>query len=139
MPIWFQAFFWAITCVSDVQMNNASPFQISMFQELFNDMRNSSRHLVLTHVIALWRFKSPPGFHLSSGSCLGSVKVHSLTFSYTPENMRCDSWASSWLATLQPFCLGHKPKAKVVTSSLDYGVDISCIFFLSIDFQELFA
>jgi hypothetical protein len=28
-----------------------------------------------------------------SGSSLGSVRVHSFTLSYTPENMRCHSWA----------------------------------------------
>ncbi len=139
MLIWFQAFLLAITCVSNVQMSNVSPFYISMFKELFNDIRNTSRHLVFTHVIALWRFRFPLGFHLPSGSCLGSVKVHSFTFSYIPENMWCDFWASSWAATLQPLCLGCEPKAKVVTFSLDYGVDNSCIFFLSIDLQELFA
>jgi len=50
-----------------------------------------------------------------SGSCLGSVRVHSLTLSYTPRSMWCDSRASSWLATLQPLCFGRKPKAKVAT------------------------
>jgi len=29
-----------------------------------------------------------------SGSSLGSVRVPSLTFFYTPRNMRCDSWTS---------------------------------------------
>jgi len=32
----------AITCVSDVQMSNASPFNTSMFQELSNDIKNAS-------------------------------------------------------------------------------------------------
>jgi hypothetical protein len=50
-----------------------------------------------------------------SGSCLGSVRVHSLTLSYTPGNMWCDSRASSWPATLQLLCLGRKPKARVAT------------------------
>jgi hypothetical protein len=57
---------------------------------------------------------------------------HSLTFSYTPGNMWCDSrlplgpqpcnafaltpgLPSSWLTTLQPLCLGHEPKARVAT------------------------
>jgi len=50
-----------------------------------------------------------------SGSCLRSVRVHSLTFSYILGSMWCDSWASSWLAPLQPLCLGREPKARVVT------------------------
>jgi len=41
------------------------------------------------------------------------VRVHSLTLSYTSGSMRCDSQASSWLAPLQPLCLGREPKAKV--------------------------
>jgi len=74
--------------------------------------------LGLTHEIALWRFRNPSGLHLPSGSCLGSVRVHSLTPSYTPGNMRCDSSASSWPATLQPLCLGREPKARVGTFSI---------------------
>jgi hypothetical protein len=53
-----------------------------------------------------------------SGSCLGSVRVHSFTLSYTPKSMWCDSQASSWPVTLQPFCLGRKPKARVATLML---------------------
>jgi hypothetical protein len=37
-----------------------------------------------------------------SGSCLGSVKAHSLTLSYTPGSLWCDSRASPRLAPLQP-------------------------------------
>ncbi len=53
-----------------------------------------------------------------SGSCLGSMRVHSLTLSYTPRSMWCDSRAFSWPAPLQPFCLGHQPKARVATMHL---------------------
>ncbi len=56
-----------------------------------------------------------------SGSYLESVRVHSLTLSYTPGSMWCDSWAFSWLAPLQPLCLGRKPKARVVTTSQAYA------------------
>ncbi len=49
-----------------------------------------------------------------SGSSLGSVKVHSLTLSYNPESMRCDSWASLLAHNLASPCLGCEPKAKVV-------------------------
>jgi len=46
---------------------------------------------------------------------LGSVLVHSLTLSQTPERMKCDSWAS-YLAHnfASPYC-GHEPKARVAT------------------------
>jgi hypothetical protein len=52
------------------------------------------------------------------GSCLGSVRVHSLTLSYTPGSPWCDSRASFWPAPLQPFCLGCEPKARVATSCI---------------------
>jgi hypothetical protein len=52
------------------------------------------------------------------GSCLGSVKAHSLTLAYTPGSLWCDSRASSWPAPLQPLCLGREPKARVATRSL---------------------
>jgi hypothetical protein len=41
------------------------------------------------------------------------VKVHSLTFSRTPENMKCDFWASLLARTFASPCLGRKPKARV--------------------------
>ncbi len=36
--------FLAITCVLDVQMSNASPFQTAMFQEISNDIKNITSH-----------------------------------------------------------------------------------------------
>jgi hypothetical protein len=61
------------------------------------------------------------------------IPSHSLTLSYTPGSMWCDSsrssWpallqclcldsrASSWLTPLQALCLGRKPKARVATLS----------------------
>jgi len=50
-----------------------------------------------------------------NGNSLGSVRVHSLTLSYTPGNMRSDSRASLLARTLASPYLGHKPKAKVAT------------------------
>ncbi len=49
------------------------------------------------------------------GSSLGSVRVHSLTLSYTLRSMRCDSRASLLARTLASPCLSHKPKARVTT------------------------
>jgi len=48
------------------------------------------------------------------GTHLG-MKVHSLTFSYTPKNMRCDSQALLLAYTFASPCLGCEPKAKVAT------------------------
>jgi hypothetical protein len=63
-------------------------------------------------------------FHSQSGSPLGRVRVHSLTFSHTPrtlfhvpESIRCDFQASFLARTLVSPCLGHKPKARVMTQN----------------------
>jgi hypothetical protein len=68
----------------------------------FQWYKNITNHWIFIPKIVLWSFGSPPGLHLPSGSCFRSVRVHSLTFSYTPRSMWCDSRASSWPATLQP-------------------------------------
>jgi hypothetical protein len=44
------------------------------------------------------------------------VRVYSVTLSYTPGNMRCDSWASLLACNLASPCLGREPKAKVATN-----------------------
>jgi hypothetical protein len=43
------------------------------------------------------------------------IPSYSLTLSYTPGSMWCDSRASSRPAPLQPLCLGCKPKVRVAT------------------------
>jgi hypothetical protein len=50
-----------------------------------------------------------------SENSLENVRVHSLTHSYIPESMKCDSQASLLAHTLANPCLGHEPKAKVAT------------------------
>jgi len=50
-----------------------------------------------------------------SGSSLGSVRVHSVTFSCTPRSMKCDSLASLLACTFASPCLGHEPKVRVAT------------------------
>jgi hypothetical protein len=50
-----------------------------------------------------------------SGNSLGSVKVHSLTLSYIPVKMKCDSRASLLAHTLASHYFGRKPKARVAT------------------------
>jgi hypothetical protein len=44
--------------------------------------------------------------------------VHSLTLSYTPKSIKCDSRASLLACTFASPCLGHEPKARVATSIL---------------------
>jgi len=56
------------------------------------------------------------GFNSQNESSLGNVRVHSLTFSYTPGSMRCDSWASFLARIVASPCLGRKPKARVATN-----------------------
>jgi hypothetical protein len=53
-----------------------------------------------------------------SGSSLGSVKVHSLTLSYTFGSMRCESPASLLARSLASPCFGCKPKVRVTTLNL---------------------
>jgi len=64
------------------------------------------------------------GIHQDSssqnGSSLGSVKVHSLTFSYILKGMRCDSQASLLARTFTSPCLSYEPKARVTTLWFSY-------------------
>jgi len=62
--------------------------------------------------LKIWDFNS------QNGSSLGSVKVHSLTLSYTPKNMRCDSRASLLAHTFASPYLGCEPKVRVATITL---------------------
>jgi hypothetical protein len=48
-----------------------------------------------------------------SGSSLGSVRIYSVTLSFTPRSMRHDSRTSFLACNLATPCLGHKPKARV--------------------------
>jgi hypothetical protein len=36
------------------------------------------------------------------------IPSHSLTLSYIPRSMWCDSWASSWFAPLRPLCVNSR-------------------------------
>jgi hypothetical protein len=47
-----------------------------------------------------------------------NVWVHSLTFSYTPKSIKCDSQTSFSARTFANPCLGHKPKAKVAINDV---------------------
>jgi hypothetical protein len=62
-----------------------------------------------------------------SGSSLGSVRIHSLTLSYTLESMKCDSRASFLAHTFVSLCFGREFKARVATSTFDPRVIASII------------
>ncbi len=49
---------------------------------------------------------------------LKSVRVHSLTLSYTPGSIRCASRASFLSRTFASPCFDRKPKARVVTQKV---------------------
>jgi len=61
-------------------MGHANPFQISTFQELFNDIRNSSIYLFWPLQMPFEDSKVHWDFNSQSESSLGSVRVHSLNF-----------------------------------------------------------
>jgi hypothetical protein len=111
-------------CLS-VQMGHANPFQTCKFQELFIDIMNFSIQWVLTHAIALWKLGVHWDFNSQSGSSFGSARVHSLTLSYTPGSMRCDSQASFLARNLASVCLGHELRARVATLILFVDLSIS--------------
>jgi len=72
LVVWLLTFLLAITYVSNVWMSNASPFQTSTFQELFNDIKNVTRHLVLTPWNCSLKFRESPGTpSLKVGVALG--------------------------------------------------------------------
>jgi len=62
--------------------------------------------------LKIWDFNS------QNGSSFGSVRVHSLTLSYTPKSMRCDSRASLLAYTFASPYLGCEPKVRVTTTTL---------------------
>jgi hypothetical protein len=98
LPIWLSTLLLAITCVSDIQMGHASPLWTSPFQELSNDIRNSSIQWVLTYAIAFWKFESPLGTPTPKmGAHLG-VWVFIFTLSQSPR-------LHFWPAPLQALAL----------------------------------
>ncbi len=76
-----------------------------------NDISNSLIQWVLTSIIVLWRFGSPPGFELSKWKlpweCEGS-------FPHTFLHSR----ASLLACNLASLCFGREPKVRVATTSM---------------------
>ncbi len=60
--------------------------------------------------------------------------VHSLTFSYIPKSMKCDSRVSLLVCTFASLCLAREPKAKVTTFFV-YLVPNLTNLYVSIDFN----
>jgi hypothetical protein len=103
-------------------MSNASPFWTSTLQDLSIDIKSATSHWDLTPQISLWSFGSPFGtptlINSQRGSSLGSVRVHSLTFSglfALPRACDVTTGSTSRPATSQPPYLGRKPNARVAT------------------------
>jgi hypothetical protein len=93
---------------------SCEPFYTSMFQELFNDIRNSSIQWGFDPCNCSLKIReSIRTPNSQSGSSLGSVRVHSLALSYTPRSMKCDSHAFFLAFTFANPCFGRKPKAWV--------------------------
>jgi hypothetical protein len=83
-------------------------------------------------VLKIW--ESISDSNSRNGSSLGSVRVHSLTlFALFALPRACDVTPGppSWLATLQPPCLGHKPKGRVATTLLQFMVFL-IVFYIKI-------
>jgi len=110
LTLWFLTLLLAITCVLSTQMGCANAFYTFTFQDFSNDIINFSLQWVLTFIIILWKFQSESPF--------GSVWVHSLTPSYIPRGMKCDSWASLLVHTFVNSCFDCVPKAKIATTYL---------------------
>jgi hypothetical protein len=68
------------------------------------------------------------------------VGVHSLTFSHTFGNMKCDSWASFLARTFVSLNLGCEPKVKVVTLDMNmYSIVFSKVFGVIVGNNFFFA
>ncbi len=83
-----------------------------------HDIRNFSIQWVFTLTIVLWIFESPLGLQLSKWELTWECRVHSLTHSYTPGNMKCDSQTSFLARTFASPCLGREPYDRVATYNM---------------------
>jgi hypothetical protein len=84
------------------------PRSFQWYEELINSLSFDPCNFPLK----IWESRWTP--ISQSGSCLGSVKVHSLTLSYIPGSMWCDA-LTGCSQPCKPLCLGREPKSKVVT------------------------
>jgi hypothetical protein len=100
-----------------------------MFKELSNDINTPQ----VDEFCPLQLPSKDLGIHwnsnFQSGSSFGSVRVHSVTVSYTLGSMRCDSRAFLLACTLVSLCLGREPKATIAT------IFFKCVYSLFLKFQ----
>jgi len=75
----------------------------NIYVSRFNGIMICSIQWFFTFIITLWRFGSPLGNQLLKW------ELHSLTPSYTPESMRCDSRNSFSAYIFTSPCLGREP------------------------------
>jgi hypothetical protein len=90
-------------------LNICIPRSFQWYKELFNPMSFDFLKLLFENLKTHWDSNS------QSGSPFGSVWVHSLTLSYTPGNMKCDSRVSLSTHTFPNPCFDHEPKVRVAT------------------------
>jgi hypothetical protein len=79
------------------------------YKEIFMNFNLWNHPLKIRESIRTWSPKV--GVHLRVWG------VHSLTFSYTPKSMKCDSWTSLLAHISASPCLGHEPKVRVGTTT----------------------
>jgi hypothetical protein len=101
--LWFK--YPNVSCKPILDIDVPRSFQ--WYKEFFNPMRFDPYDLPLKIRKSI---KSP--IPKVGGSSLGSVGVHSLTLSYTPKSMKCDSQASFLAHTFASPCVGCEPKAR---------------------------
>jgi hypothetical protein len=115
LTIWFQAHLLTITYVLSTQMGHASAFLNIYVPRDSTNIINYSIQWISTLIISFWIFENPSGLQLPKWNSFQSVGVHSLTLSYIPGNMKCDSQASTLAYTFASPCLGYEPKVRIVT------------------------
>jgi hypothetical protein len=89
LPIWLLALLLYITCAADVRMAHVRPFSTFSFQDLFNNIKNTSRQGVFTLAIELWFFGSPRGLpspHFGSVSVILTLPQSGVAIIAIPKN-----------------------------------------------------
>jgi hypothetical protein len=72
--------------------------------------------MVLTPVIAFWKFGSPPRLQFPKWELTWGCESSFPTLSCTPGSMKCDSRASYLVRTFVSPCLSCEPKVNVTTT-----------------------
>jgi len=130
LPIWLLTLLLAITYVLSVQMGYASPFQISMFQKLSNDIRNPIIQWVLTPEIVLWKFESLVRLQFPKWELIWECEdsfphtlLHSRAFSlgWHPRKPLLWSWTQGYKWELTWECEGSYPHTLLHSQASSFG------------------